>query len=258
MSYRMPRPSTGEWLETEAVLFPFFHWRSDGSWGVWPVCGYARRRESFHRYFLWPLVTWAEYEADRDTSGKGYSWMVWPLAARVERERERQRMFLPPLFSRAEADSSKTGLSPENRPDTLLRCPWPFFEFESSVRRERISVFPFYEKVTDFGRGKPREAENGVVRFGWRLVELYPEETRVFPFWKSGKGHFRFWPFYETRGEGQVSESRALALFPIAWADSVDRNWAKFWTFYECARNPVCSEHSLFWGLIKWRTFDGQ
>jgi hypothetical protein len=255
MSYRKKRPSTGEWLETDAVLFPFFHWRSDGSWGAWPIYGYGRQRESDHRYILWPLVTWASYREDRDTAGEGISWMVWPLLGRVHRSREKQHLFLPPFFSWAEADSSRTGLSDRNTPDTRLRCPWPFFEQESSVRRKRVSVFPFYERVTDFSRTS-REIENSVTRFGWRLVELYPSETRVFPFWKSGKDHFRFWPFYETYSKGGVSKSRALALCPVTWVDSIDRNWAKFWTFYERERSGASSKHSLLWGLIEWRTSD--
>lgn len=243
MRYMTPRPTGGEWMESNVVLFPFVHWRSDGSWGVWPFCGRGRQRESDHRYFLWPFFTWADYRSDRDTSGAGESWMFWPFFASINRERERQTMVLPPLFSYAETDSSER-----------WRMPWPFVEIEAGTKRERVSVFPFYERINDLGYADKKRV-NGVTRFGWRLVELYDDETRVFPFWKSGRGHFRLWPFWEsTESETGLYEARTLSLFPIRWVPAVDRNWAKFWTFYECEGNPCYTDHSLFWGIIRWRS----
>ena len=265
MRYEMPRPSTGERLVTNTVLFPFFSWRSDGSWSAWPVYGVNRRRESDHRYALWPLVTWADYREDRDTAGEGHSWMVWPLYGRVRRERERQDLFLPPFFSVATAwnrvnRDKKVNSFPES---FRLRCPWPFFEYEC-VRdvRERISVWPFYEHAENrtYATG---EVSSSVTRFGWKLVELYDRETRVFPFYAHGwgtdakgrgNGYLRVWPFWESTTEHDVTVSRALALFPIRWVPAVDRNWAKFWTFYESESNPVYTDRSLLWGIIRWRT----
>lgn len=242
MRYRTPRASENEWMTTDAVLFPFFHWRSDGSWGVWPVCGTGKQRESEHWYALWPFVTWALYRPDRDTAGEGVSSMIWPICGSVSRERELQVMVLPPLFSYAKTDSA-----------VRWRMPWPFIEVESGRKRERVSVFPFYEKTEDFAYAE-RKRVGGVTRFGWRLVELYDDETRVFPFWKSGSDHFRLWPFWETETKDGASESRALALFPIRWVPAVDRNWAKFWTFYERHENPCYTDHSLLWGIIRWRS----
>ena len=65
MQYKTPRPSEKRWMTSNAVIFPFFHWRDDGSWGVWPLCGTGHRRESDHHYALWPFVTWAKYRKDR-------------------------------------------------------------------------------------------------------------------------------------------------------------------------------------------------
>ena len=109
MRYRMPRPSRGEWLETETVCFPFLSWRTDGSWSVWPFYGCNHQRESDHRYALWPLVTWASYREDRDTAGEGYSWTVLPLYGRVRRVRERQTLVLPPFFTFAHAFNNGHG-----------------------------------------------------------------------------------------------------------------------------------------------------
>ena len=98
-----------------------------------------------------------------------------------------------------------------------------------------------------------------MTRFGWKLVELYDDETRVFPFWTSRKdgSYFRLWPFWESvRGSDGVTRSRFLSLFPIRWVPAVDRNWAKFWTFYERAEGRNGIDHSLFWGIIRWRTDD--
>ena len=255
MQYKTPRPSLrdegGGWMTSNVVLFPFFHWRDDGSWGFWPICGTGHQRESDHSYALWPIVTWASYRADRDTGGAGHSWMVWPLWASVDRERESQWMFIPPLFGYVK-------LPHGNR----LRCPWPLFELERSTVRRRISVFPFYED-TRLKRYSDGVSETGVTRFGWRLVELYRgldgriEETRVFPFWTKGSTIFRVWPLWssEKTGEkGDVVHTRVLELFPIRWVDSIDRNWAPYWTFYESVSTPDHTDHSLFWGIIKWRT----
>ena len=244
MRYRTPRALTREWMTSNVVLFPFFHWRSDGSWGVWPVCGYGKQRESDHRYILWPFFTWAAYRQDRDTAGAGYSSMIWPICGSVSRERELQVSVLPPFFSYARTDSA-----------LRWRMPWPFVEVERGRKRDRTSIFPFYESVENYRYAADGERDSSVTRFGWRLVEFYDDETRVFPFWKSSRSHFRLWPLWETfSSEDGASESRALALFPIKWVPAVDRNWAKFWTLYERRQNPCYTDHSLFWGLVNWRS----
>ena len=132
------------------------------------------------------------------------------------------------------------------------------FEWESTLQRERISVFPLWEHIVNRSYSDGEKTDE-ITRFGWRLVELLPDETRVFPLWVSRPDdtYFRLWPFYESsRDKYGVNHGRFLSLFPIRWVDSVDRNWAKFWTFYERAENPVETRHSLFWGIIRWRTHD--
>ena len=168
--------------------------------------------------------------------------MIWPVCGSVSRSRELQAMVLPPLFSYARTDSA-----------VRWRMPWPFVEIETGRKRDRVSVFPFYERTRNYGFSD-RERTGSVTRFGWRLVELYDDETRVFPFWTSGEDYFRIWPFWESEKKDGVSESRMLALFPIRWVPAVDRNWAKFWTFYERRANPGYTDHSLLWGLIRWRS----
>lgn len=242
--YRMPRPKSNAWMTSNAVLFPFFHWRDDGSWGFWPIYGISQNRADDHRYLLWPLLNWKTYYADRDTGGKGVAWMLWPLFASVDREREQQWQVLPPLISRAET------------PDGWqVRFPWPLVEIERFRKRSRTSIFPFYEHIENF-RYLDGEKTSEITRFGWRLVELLPDETRVFPFYVGSENYVRIWPFWDSSEEGNVTYSRALSLFPIRWVDAVDRNWSKYWTFYESVSNPVLTEHSLFWGLIRWRTYN--
>lgn len=247
MRYRMPRPSQQKWMTTNAVLFPFVHWRDDGSWGFWPLYGVNHQRESDHRYALWPIVTWADYRDDRDTGGAGSSWMIWPLCGSVSRERESQWMVLPPFVSYVETLDGWRG-----------RYPYPLVEIERRRERHRTSIFPLYERVVNYRFYDGAESEC-ITRFGWRLVELLPDETRVFPFWTSRDDgtYFRLWPLWESRtaADGSVS-SRFLSIVPIRWVDSVDRNWAKFWTLYEREWNPVCTTHSLLWGLIRWRVIN--
>ena len=136
-----------------------------------------------------------------------------------------------------------------------LRCPWPIFEWESNARRSRFSIWPLYERV-DWRTYSEGEDAGSVTRFGWKLVELYEDETRVFPFWTSRKDdtYFRLWPFWESDTKDGVKTSRLLALFPIRWVPAIDRSWSKFWTFYEREERPTCVHHSLFWGIIRWGT----
>lgn len=254
--YKMPRAvrdadgtRTQTWMTTNSILFPFFSWRDDGAWSFWPLYGSSFQRESDHRYVLWPLVTWAEYRADRDTSGEGCSWMFWPLYGRIRRERETQDLYLPPFFSFAETRSVRAQTT------RRIRCPWPLVDLETTPSRRRISVWPFYERTIDI-EYRTGEIEATVTRFGWKLVELYDDETRVFPLWASGRNHFRLWPFYEsdTDADTDVTSGRFLALMPIRWVPQIDRNWAKFWTFYEREETPLYTDHTVLWGIIRWRT----
>ena len=246
MRYQMPVKRNGEKLNltSDVVLFPFVHWRSDGSWGFWPFYGLSHNRADDSQYVLWPIFTWQTCFADRDTAGAGSAWMCWPFCGRVDRVRESQWMVLPPFFSQVETPQGWRG-----------RYPWPLVEIERLRTRDRTSVFPFYESIVNRAYLDGAETTR-IQRYGWRLVENLPDEFRVFPFWVSRPDdtYFRLWPFWETTREGDLAYSRALSLFPIRWVDSVNRNWAKFWTFYEKVSNPVCDYHSLFWGLIRWRT----
>lgn len=246
-SYTTPRADKK--LRSHSVLFPFFHWREDGSWGVWPLYVKNNSRGSVHETALWPFVTWASYSEDRDTSGEGFSLMVWPLFGRIDRAREKQILFIPPFFSHAEVGDPKK----PSRYGMRVRCPWPFFEYESTIQRSRLSIFPFYEYVEN-KRYSDGAVEDVTRRFGWRLVEILPNETRVFPFWVKSAEYFRLWPFWETKEENGVARSRFLSLFPIRHVPAVDRNWAKFWTFYEREEDPLGVSHSLLWGFIRWST----
>lgn len=242
--YKMPRGR--EWLHTNTILFPFISWRSDGAWSIWPLYGLNHQRESDHQYVIWPIVTWASYREDRDTAGEGWSWMVWPLYGQVRRARESQDMFIPPFFSYARTHGKTES--------TRIRCPWPFFDYESTPSRWRMSIWPLWERSVnlDYRKSEPSAT---VTRFGWKLVEIYDDETRVFPFWASGRNHFRIWPFWEAEDTKQgFTESRFLSLFPIRWVPAIDRNWAKFWTLYESRTCPLYTDHSLLWGIIRWRS----
>ena len=260
MRYRTPRPKENRWMTSNVVLFPFVHWRDDGSWGFWPFYTFAHNRADDHTSVLWPIWNWKTCFADRDTGGEGTAWMLWPLVGRVAREREEQWLFVPPLFSYAETRSRRAGET-DAVESTRLRCPWPIFEYEASRQRTRLSVFPLYEHIENRAYADGATLDE-ITRFGWRLVELLPDETRVFPFWVSRPDdtYFRLWPFWESSvGEDGVRRGRFLSLFPIRWAPSVDRNWSKFWTLYENATRPGgVTEHSLFWGIMRWTTHDDE
>ena len=114
-------------------------------------------------------------------------------------------------------------------------------------------MFPLYESIVRYQVSDGAKSSS-VKRFGWRLVEIYDDEVRVFPFWASGRNHTRLWPLWEAQEKDGVTRTKVLSLLPIRWAPAVERNWAKFWTFYESESTPLYTDHSLFWGILKWRS----
>jgi len=280
-------------VRSHAVLWPFISWKDEPreALGIWPFYGYSHKRESDHKYVLWPLFTWASYESDRDTSGAGYSWMFWPLVGCVSRERESQALFLPPFFSYAETDIAMR-----------WRLPWPLVDVEVGRQRNRVSVWPLWEQISGFPYSS-KTGENGATlppaeehtwRIGWKLVERTRLETdrtlekrfSLFPFYtdedswvKAGastkasdaeaeavaqgsahepslkSSYFRIWPFYASATENGETRRRFLELNPIRHSGGTERNWAPFWTFYTNeTRKDGSTRHTLFWGIIKFTT----
>ena len=262
-------------VRSHAVLWPFFTWRDDprAGVGVWPFYGQARQRESDHGYALWPLVTWASYDEDRDTSGAGHSWWFLPFYGEVRRARESQTMVLPPFFSHARTPTA-----------TRWRLPWPLVELQESSTRDRISVWPLWEQVRGYAyvdKGKSRPEER-TWRVGWQLVENTVLETdrsretrfNLFPFvtwerrWtKPKKGgapvpkdaYFRFWPFWSSETVDGRTRCRTLELMPIRHNEGVERNWAPFWSLWEKDERPDGrTRHSLLFNLVHWHVGSGR
>lgn len=257
-------------VRSHGVLWPFVTWRDEprAGVGVWPFYGSARQRESDHAYCLWPFATWASYDEDRDTPGAGSSWMFWPFYGEIRRARESQTLVLPPFFSYAKTDSA-----------TRWRLPWPLVDLTWSSIRDRISVWPFYESIDGYSYDRARNPapEERTRRYGWYLVEdveltsSVSHETRftVFPFWTSEHryakakdgtltevgSYKRLWPFWSSETNKDWNRQRALELMPVRHVEGVERNWAPFWTFWECWDRPDGrTRHSLLWHLVTWHT----
>ena len=255
-----------------AVLWPLVTWKGDGTAtaGVWPLYSHARRRESDHWYALWPIATWALYDEDRDTGGEGFSWMFWPLCGQVSRAREEQLLFLPPFFSWTRTPHVRR-----------WRMPWPLVDVELGTRRNRVSVWPFYERIDGFPYSAVSASADGCTpdertrRYLWLFAEdteLETETTRetrfsIFPFWtherrlakdKGGvwrevASYTRIWPFWSSSTEHGFTRRRALDLIPVRHAEGFERNWAPFWTFWTSEGVAGGStDHSLLWNIITW------
>lgn len=253
-----------------AVLWPFVTWKESGTdtWGAWPLYSHARLRESDHWYALWPLVTWARYDEDRDTSGAGHSWMVWPLGGSVARARESQTLVLPPLFSYTHTPHVRR-----------WRLPWPLVDVELGTKRDRVSVWPFYEQITGYpyraAESAPPVPEERTRRYLWVIAEDTELETAetletrfsIFPFftrerrfvkekdgaWRRVAAYTRVWPFWSAEEERGLVRQRALELVPIRHAEGLDRNWAPFWTFWTASGvEGGFTNHSLLWNIITW------
>lgn len=247
-----------------AVLWPFVTWKENdaNSAGVWPLYSHSRLRESDHWYCLWPLATWARYDEDRDTSGAGSSWMLWPLYGNVSRARESQHLVLPPFFSFTSTPHVRR-----------WRLPWPLVDVEQGTKRNRVSVWPFYEHLDGFSYvGRPEEHTR---RYFWMLVEdmeletdtTYETRFSFFPFFTRERRYVkakdgtrreiaaftRIWPFWRSETDNGFVERRVLDLIPVRHAEGFDRNWSPFWTFWTSERHEGGpTEHSLFWSIIDW------
>ena len=255
-----------------AVLWPIVTWKCDdtATAGVWPLFSHARRRESDHWYALWPIATWATYDEDRDTSGEGFSWMFWPLCGQVDRVRETQALFLPPFFSWTQTPHVRR-----------WRVPWPLVDVELGTLRNRVSVWPFYERIDGFPysgaakSGGEKKVDEHTRRYLWLFVEdteletdtTYETRFSVFPFWTSERRYVknqdgsrrevssftRIWPFWRSEYDRGLTRRRALDLVPIRHAEGLDRNWSPFWTFWSSEHlDGGSTDHSLIWNIITW------
>jgi hypothetical protein len=265
-------------VRSKAVLWPFVTWRDaprEGV-GVWPIVGRATQRESNHWYALWPFFTGASYYSDRDTSGAGHSLMCWPFYGFIRRQREKQFLFLPPFVSYAKTPSA-----------VRWRMPWPFIEVLNSSVRDRISVWPLYEKIEGYSYkdakkrkdskgeyvAKPEEKTTRILWIFFENTELESDKTvekrlNIFPFWtsesisvkdkKTGElkeisSYKRLWPFWSKTTKNGLSKERVLELNPIRNSEGFERNLSPFWTFWECEEvMDGYFRHSLFWSLFDW------
>ena len=72
---------------------------------------------------------------------------------------------------------------------------------------------------------------------------------------KEVASYTRLWPFWSCETKKGLSHHRVLELVPIRHTEGIDRNWAPFWTFWECRDRPDGrTRHSVFWNLITWHT----
>ena len=154
-------------------------------------------------------------------------------------------------------------------------------DVEIGSRRNRTSVWPFYERLDGFPyaggntASADRVPDEHTRRYLWLVVEdteLTTEvsrETRwsVFPFWtcerrqtKSKDGtwretaaYTRIWPFWSSSTEMGFTRRRVLDLVPVRHAEGFNRNWAPFWTFWS-SEGVVggSTDHSLLWNIITW------
>ena len=196
--------------------------------------------------------------------------MTVKVYGEVRRARESQTMVLPPFFSYTETDAARR-----------WRLPWPFFDWERSAVRDRLSVWPFWEQIRGYAYGTRAEEER-TWRVGWKLVEnteLTTDRTRevrfnFFPFFtwerrwrKAGKpqggegaealqaSYLRIWPFWSSETVDGRTRSRTLELMPFRHGEGIERNWAPFWSLWEKDERPDGrTRHSLLWNVISWQS----
>lgn len=236
------------------------HLRETGVFPFWSRKANTKHQVE-HRYTFWPFWTSAVYSDERNP---GSSFLLFPLYGEVNRTNETQRLVLPPFFSYARTDSAER-----------WRLPWPFYETHevwataTTKPAMKRSYWPFYASVVGEGDRRWYAAWPLLWYSSSESKNRRAERTRFFPFYahetvrdtdKSGREveaeHYtRLWPLYLRDETPERTRLRVLELNPIRHSGGIERNWAPFWTLYECTRTPDgTAQHDLLWGLVQWTT----
>lgn len=242
-------------------LWPFFSLKEDPDktrWSLWPIYGTKKETDFDSRFAFWPLWTEKIYH-DQQRQKNGHAWMLFPLMARVDTDTEQGWSVIPPFFSRTTTE----------RGATLLRCPWPLEHYtdpnENTWRFWRIfgvthrgsrDGWWFLHPIVVFSHQETERVENTRRRI-WPLYTFEEDKTFDKGTETVEESYFRIWPlFSRAYSKEQGERIRVLELMPIRDSAPIERNFAPFWTLYECTHTPgeSVNRHDLFWGLIKWTT----
>jgi len=245
--------------EAHHVLWPLLSWGGgDGTRHVrvFPLYGESEHEGRWRKRFVcWPVWTSARY-AYPGSEGGGF--ILFPLFGHAAVGDETETwMVLPPFF--------RYSRGPRH---TALNAPWPFVRYETGVL-ERFYLWPLWGRRTI-----------GPVRSWFALwpivsgerIERRSETAKRFlllPFVQHETVHavdpaageaaaphernLKLWPLFRYERRGEDRRWRILDLWPLKHADSIDRNYAPFWTLARHAEVDGTREDEVLWGLYRRR-----
>jgi len=245
--------------ETWDFLWPFISRTKGGGvsrFKMFPLYGRSSSDNgTVKQFILWPLWTSASYRSDK-VSGNG--WVLFPLLGHCNMSNQKSWMVLPPFFRYGKSAN-----------ETLLHCPWPFFQYRSG-EVNRLYLWPLWGKKKDeeikswfalwpvVSSEHITRASETVDRF--RILPIFYHESKESrPVEKDGEitetetkaRSWTFWPLVSYRQEGAERQLRFPELWPLRRAPAVERNLAPLWTIFSRTVSGENKDMEILWGLFR-------
>ncbi len=226
---------------------------------VFPFYGQNRHRDRYNKKFvMWPFWTSAEYYYE-GSSGSGY--ILFPVYGRLTLEDQRSWMVLPPFFR----------VSRGERVNMVL-APWPIFQRRTGEIRQTY-IWPLWGTKTMRGTHsrfflwpflqEERIDRGDTVARRFYLLPFYysdthrerapaaPDPQEPVPRGTMVSNYQKIWPLLSYIRDGDEVRFRMLALWPLKYTPSIERNYAPFWSLIQHARYEEASDTEILWGLYR-------
>ncbi len=252
------------------ILWPFVHWQTNdmhlgpGSteklWMVWPLVGRTRRGTYRSTTVLWPFFGWAS-DPRADFWAVDAPWPFVRIQSGGKNPLAEQRFRVWPFYSHFEEGGLETW--------SVL---WPFVhvrkeEYSTSQRRSTF-VFPFWQSWR-------RESTSGEESSWWKLWPLAQRRDQSgrdrlsvlapYPFhWDPIFDFYYAWPFELWVVESGADHVRRERSFGGLWRRERDAHEDRRSLSGLFARRTYRSdgrlvhETSLLFGLVRWRSMEGE
>ncbi len=243
-------------------LWPIFNSSRGGGirrYRFWPFYCYSRKENSgVNKSYLWPFIH-THKSLNKNMPGKGFFFFPFYGSTEYESLRRKNRIssrtVLWPFYTRY---SSTFADKPEK--NSHRRSFWPFYQESANyegVNSHKKYWWPFYgKKVRDkfeyrfvmWPFWQAYDSYNGYSYKSRFLLPFYQYRERVDKD-KVLEQTTRIWPLLRTHSDGKSSYRAFPALFPFH-IDSIERNYAPFWTLYRAREGKEFSSFEVLWGLI--------
>ena len=251
--------------QTHSVLWPVYS-RTTGTgiyrFRVWPFYGISVNEDRWtKRFVLWPFWTSVHYDYP-DQKGGGF--VLFPVVGRVDVGDRHSRMLLPPFFKVEWAGESHRAVN----------APWPFVQY-SRGDTDKLYLWPLFGRkamanerqwfaLWPLVSGRRNDLPTATVRrFQALPLVFYESRHALQPVADGGSPrpaqaraearYFKLWPLVSYRREGDDSQLRALALWPLKQTPGIERNWAPLWSLYSRERAGDVRQTELLWGMVRHR-----